>query len=117
MPGRLRQPEPVAPLTGGRAKHAQRLAWPIVGAARAGALLLVALLAAGVAVPQEALADDPTFRTRTYAWADVCPAGLPWTAEEPRRVPGPKPRDAKDVPMYRVGHKLYYRPGALALRL
>ena len=30
-------------------------------------------------------------------------------------VPGPKPRDAEDVPMYRVGDRLCYRPGARAI--
>ena len=78
-------------------------------------LLLVALLAPGIAIPRAALAEDPPFRTAVYDWADVCPAGLPWTGDEPMRVPGPKPRDDEDVPQYRVGDELYYRPGALAI--
>lgn len=78
-------------------------------------LVLVALLAAGSGVPRVALAEDPPFRTGTYDWAEVCPAGLPWTGDEPMRVPGPKPRDADDVPLYRVDGELYYRPGTLAI--
>ena len=110
-----RPSQSVAPGAGDRADRAPLLAFLLPGAARVGVLLLIVFLATGVAVPRETLADDPAFRTRTYAWADVCPAGLPWTAEEPMRVPGPKPRDADDVPMYRVGDELYYRPGALAI--
>ncbi|MEX1295937.1 MAG: D-glucuronyl C5-epimerase family protein [Candidatus Limnocylindrales bacterium] len=86
-------------------------------AARAAIAVLITLLVLGVVPPGGALAqeEDPPFRTSTYEWADVCPAGLSWTGDEPMRVPGPKPRDDEDVPMYRVGDGLYYRPGALAI--
>jgi hypothetical protein len=85
-------------------------------AARAAIAVLIALLVLGVVPPGGAIAqDDPPFRTSTYEWAEVCPAGLSWTGDEPMRVPGPKPRDDEDVPMHRVGDGLYYRPGALAI--
>ncbi len=83
--------------------------------ARAVVALLTAVMVIGVAAPGSSQTDDPPFRTSTYDWADVCPAGLSWTGDEPMRVPGPKPRDADDVPMYSVGDRLYYRPGALAI--
>ena len=83
--------------------------------ARRAAILLASLMVLTVVAPAGAQVDDPPFRTSTYDWADVCPAGLSWTGDEPMRVPGPKPRDAEDVPMYSVGGELYYRPGALAI--
>jgi hypothetical protein len=92
------------------------LTWQCIALVRGSAVLvLLALFVTGAALPAAAEAAGEDFRTRVYEWADVCPAGLPWTGEEPLRVPGPKPRDSDDVPLYRVGGELHYRPGALAI--
>ena len=83
-------------------------------ARRAVATLVLTVLLATALAPATA-ATDGDFRTSTYEWADVCPNGLSWTGVDPLRVPGPKPRDEDDVPMYRVDGGLFYRPGALAI--
>jgi hypothetical protein len=68
-----------------------------------------------VTVPAPVAADAAGFRTSVYAWADICPDGLPWTGDDPLPLPAPGPRDAEGVPRYQVGDRLYYRPGALAI--
>ena len=77
------------------------------------ALALVATVAA--ALPGTTSAETAPYRVREYEFIDVCPDGLSWTSDAPLALPGPEPRDAQGVPMYRVDGRPYYRPGALAI--
>ena len=73
----------------------------------------MAVLVASLPVPTSA-ASAP-YRVGEYEFAEVCAEGLPWTGDPPLALPGPKPRDERGVPLYRVNGRLYYRPGALAI--
>ena len=78
-------------------------------------VVLVVVLLATASPALAAAAEEPVYRVRSYTLVDICPDGLPWTDYAPMRLPLPGPRDAEGVPLYRVGGKLYYRPGALAI--
>jgi D-glucuronyl C5-epimerase C-terminus len=88
---------------------------PAGGAGKAFVLLVAILLLLVGALPQGSAARYDEFRTGSFEWADVCLAGLPWTGDPPLPLPARGPLDEAGVPRYRVGDRLYYRPGALAI--
>ena len=100
-----------------------RLAWApadcyrdrLMAGLRAIAAAVATLFVAVLVVPAPASAGEADYRTGVFSWTDVCPDRLPWTGDEPLPIPLRGPRDAVGVPMYRVGDRLYYRPGALAI--